>query len=117
MDITVHSYLIESNPYCVICRWSVFLLPIGSCSENMTMTALETHALARIVKHPKFNETTILEWDAGIVKLETPVVESAVRKPNALVAAGEVGAAGEPNVVSGWGDTKASALFKNVNLT
>ena len=112
--VHVHSYLIESNPHCVISRWSVCLVTIGSGSENMT--ALETHAVARIVKHPKYNGS-ILDYDAQMAKLQTPVVESNVRKPIALVAAGEDGAAGEPVVVSGWGVTKVSALLKNVDIT
>jgi len=81
---------------------------IGSGSESLT--ALEIHRVVRKVVHPKFDRTKY-DYDAGVVKIATPLVVSAVRKPIALVKAGEEAAAGEPVVVSGWGSTEVSALL------
>jgi len=69
---------------------------------------VEIRAIVRSVAHPKFNKKTI-DYDAGVVKVATPFVESDIRKPVALVKVGEEAAAGEPVVVSGWGVSPVSA--------
>jgi len=78
---------------------------IGSGSENRT--ALEKRPVVRMVAHPKYDVRKD-DYDVGVVKVATPFVVSAVRKPIALVAPGEDATAGEPVVVTGWGDTMVS---------
>jgi len=94
------SILSRSNPASV---------SIGSGSENIA--ALEKRAVVRMVTHPKHDDRK-KDYDAGVVKVATPFVVSAVHKPIALVAAGEDATAGEPVVVTGWGDTLVSLNSK-----
>jgi len=83
----------------------VKILKLGSGSEDIF--ALEERDVERAVANPKYNKSTY-DYDVGIVKVATPFVVSAVRKPVALVKAGEEAAGGEPVVVSGWGVAEVS---------
>jgi len=62
----------------IIFRDDVRALKVGSGSA--IITAVEEHAVVRMVAHPKFDWLKH-DYDAGIAKLKTPLVESAVQKP------------------------------------
>jgi len=78
---------------------------IGSGSENLSN--IQKHAVVRNEAHPKFYRRTF-DYDVGVVKVATPFVLSDVRKPIALVKAGEEPADRESVVVSGWGTNRVS---------
>jgi len=80
---------------------------IGSGSVNVT--ALITRPVVRSVAHPKYHRKRY-DFDVGVVKVEFPFIVSPVRKPIALVKAGEDPAAGEPVVVAGWGINDVSII-------
>jgi len=81
---------------------------IGSGSENRE--ALEKSAVVRKLAHPKYDSDAD-DYDVGVVTVAAPFVVSAVRKPIALVKAGEDAASHEPVVVSGWGVNRVSAFY------
>jgi len=90
-------------------REDIMIVLVGSGGEKRS--ALERRTVVRMVAHPKYDRPKH-DYDAGIIKVATPFEESAVRKPIALVAVGEEASAGEPVVVTGWGDTMVSVFFK-----
>ena len=89
-------------------RTDINSIKIGSGATNRF--ELEKHAVERIVAHPLHRWVT-LDYDAGVVKLVSPIVESDVRKPVALVKTGEHPTGAEPLIVSGWGCTMVSTLL------
>ena len=78
---------------------------IGSGSEYFFN--LKKRAIVRRMIHPKYDSSN-LDYDAGVVKVETPFVVSAVEKPIALVAANEHPPTWNVSI-SGWGKNNVSA--------
>ena len=108
LEYELNSYLIvglKSNYFHTYSRADVNNIMIGSGSENMP--DLQKQAVVRNVAHPKYDSIT-LDYDVAVLKVATPFVVSDVRKPIALVKAGEEPADHEPVVVSGWGTNKVS---------
>jgi len=75
---------------------------IGSASSDSYNMVLR--ATGRSVLHPKSKEWGWLyDYNVGVTQVKTPFDMSAVERPIALVNVGEVAAAGEQVVITGYG--------------
>ena len=78
---------------------------IGSASSDSYNMVLRS--ALRSVPHPKWNEwNKLCDYNVGVTQVRTPFDMSAVESPIALVNVGEVVAAGEQAVVTGYGESR-----------
>jgi len=93
------------NLYCMRCSPSLDDIQIGSASNDSYDMVLRE--AVRSVPHPKWDEwNDYYDYNVGVTQVRTPFDMSAVERPIALVNVGEVAAAGEQGVITGYGNSR-----------
>jgi len=84
------------------CSPSLKDVQIGSASNDSFDMVLRR--AVRSVAHPEYDDfSEYCDYNVGVTHVRTPFDMSAVERPIALVNVGEVAAAGEQGVITGYG--------------